>query len=250
MLGGCTPADSEVNYPSQHQDELVIIVHGLARSAASMQAMSDRIKLEGYNTCVVDYPTLEESIQNTLKISAHQIHGCIRHFNLQLAQSDNGKVHFVGHSLGGLVIRSYLANHEDFTQSDEMGEVILVGTPNHGSDVADFFSNIRLLSLAGGTAASLTTDPNSLPNSLPNPTYRFGVIAGVDSYPVLKYIFHNMNDGLVSVKSAKLRDMHDFIEVDIKHDQLRSAPYVFQLILNYLSHQQFVVDDVELAEAN
>jgi triacylglycerol esterase/lipase EstA (alpha/beta hydrolase family) len=239
VLTGCTPAEETVKTPNQHRDELVIIVHGLARNAASMVDMANGIKQQGYKTCVIDYPTIVEAIDNTLRVSAHQIHGCIRHFNHQLAQSKNGKVHFIGHSLGGLVIRSYLADHQDFALSDEMGEVVFLGTPNHGSDVADFFSNIKLLSLVGGTAAALTTGPNSLPNILPNPNYRFAVIAGVDSYPLLKHMFNNKNDGLVSVKSAQLPNMHDFIKVDIKHDQLRSAPYVFELILNYLSHQQF-----------
>lgn len=137
------------------------------------------------------------------------------------------------------MIRSYLATHPEFVQSEQMGNVVFVGTPNHGSDVADFFSDTWMLSLVGGTAESLTTSPNSFPNQLPLPNYDFGVIAGTQSYPVFNGMFAKTNDGLVSVESTKLKGMKDFVEVDIKHDRLRRDPYVTELILNFLQTERF-----------
>ncbi|WP_119006023.1 alpha/beta fold hydrolase [Vibrio halioticoli] len=242
VLFGCSRSEVPIkdsNY-ALHQKQQVIIVHGLARSAASMEEMSERVAHSGYQVCVVDYPTLGQAIDKTLHESSAQIDQCIHKFNRELSQVDGSKVHFVGHSLGGLVIRHYLAQKNSITHSPHFGEVVFVGTPNKGSDVADFFSSLWLLPLAGGTAASLTTHSESLPNSLPDPNYAFGVIAGTDSYPILKYMFDNSNDGLVSVESTQLAGMQDFVAVNITHDSLRSDPQVTDLIVNYLNQRRFV----------
>ncbi|CAM4298029.1 alpha/beta fold hydrolase [Vibrio neonatus] len=241
-LFGCSRSEAPIkdsNY-ALHQKQQVIIVHGLARSASSMEKMSERVAQNGYQVCVVDYPTLGQAIDKTLHESSAQIDQCISRFNRELSQIDGSKVHFVGHSLGGLVIRNYLAQKNGLTHSSHFGEVVFVGTPNKGSDVADFFSSLWLLPLAGGTAASLTTNSESLPNSLPEPNYAFGVIAGTDSYPILNYMFDNSNDGLVSVESTQLEGMQDFVAVNITHDSLRSDPQVTDLIVNYLNQRRFV----------
>lgn len=241
-LSGCSKPDAETVDIEQIQPkgEQVVIVHGLARSAWSMKNMSKGIEDQGYQVCVVDYPTLRQSIDHTLHESARELSRCITEFETSETQITNQpKIHFVGHSLGGLVIRSYLAQHPDLVGSPEMGKVVFVGTPNHGSDVADFFSDTWMLSLVGGTAESLTTNPNSFPNSLPLPNYDFGVIAGTQTYPVFSGMFAKTNDGLVSVESTKLEGMRDFIEVDIKHDRLRRDPYVTSLVLNFIQTDRF-----------
>lgn len=262
LLVGCSKPEMDVSDAQfqSHHGEQVVIVHGLARSAWSMQNMSKGIADQGYQVCVVDYPTLRQPIENTLDKSADELSRCISEFNDSTQKRDNqalaqhasgehvhtnfalknhAKIHFVGHSLGGLVIRSYLAEHPDFVHSEQMGNVVFVGTPNHGSDVADFFSDTWMLSLVGGTAESLTTTPESFPNRLPLPNYNFGVIAGTQSYPVFNGMFAKTNDGLVSVESTKLKGMQDFIEVDIKHDRLRRDPYVTGLIVQFLQVGQF-----------
>lgn len=242
ILVGCSKPEMDVTDKelNAHHAEQVVIVHGLARSAWSMQNMSKGIADQGYQVCVVDYPTIRQPIENTLEKSAEELSRCIAEFDTATHHATNQpKVHFVGHSLGGLVIRSYLAKHPEFVQSEQMGNVVFVGTPNHGSDVADFFSDTWMLSLVGGTAESLTTSPNSFPNQLPLPNYDFGVIAGTQSYPVFNGMFAKTNDGLVSVESTKLKGMKDFVEVDIKHDRLRRDPYVTELILNFLQTERF-----------
>ncbi|MGV2987864.1 alpha/beta fold hydrolase [Vibrio sp. E150_011] len=241
-LFGCSkpnvePTKSEL---SNHQSQQVVIVHGLGRSAWSMQSMSKLVSEQGYQVCVVDYPTIRQPITTTLQESSTAISDCITQFeHADFVHTNQSKTHFVGHSLGGLMIRSYLANHPDFVASKEMGEVVFLGTPNHGSDVADFFENNGILSLLGGTATSLTTDSDSFPNTLPTPNYDFGVIAGTRSYPVFSGMFNNTNDGLVSVESTKLEGMKDFAEVNIKHDKLRRDPYVTRLILSFIATGTF-----------
>ncbi|OBT13934.1 lipase [Vibrio sp. UCD-FRSSP16_10] len=240
-LFGCSQSDMPIveDEFSSHQNQQIIIVHGLARSASSMEKMSTRLSKHGYQVCVVDYSTLGRALDKTLQDSTQQIDECIDQFESQFAQDKGSRIHFVGHSLGGLVIRDYLAKKPMVTHSSHFGEVVFLGTPNKGSDVADFFSSVKLLPLAGGTAASLTTKSDSLPNSLPNPDYPFGVIAGTHSYPILKYMFDNSNDGLVSVESTQLEGMQDFISVDIKHDTLRSDPLVTDLVVSYLNQRRF-----------
>ncbi len=241
-LSGCSKPESEqaIALNPSAADEQVIIIHGLGRSSWSMKTMSELIEEQGYQVCVVDYPTLRQPLDHTLDSSTQEIERCLAKVTTNPEQSTNRqKVHFVGHSLGGLVIRSYLASHPELVDSVEMGEVVFVGTPNQGSDVADFFARSWLLSTLGETAESLTTHNDSFPNQLPQPTYDFGVIAGTASYPLFNGLFDEPNDGLVSVKSTKLTGMKDFALVDRKHDRLRRDPYVTELIVNYISTGAF-----------
>jgi pimeloyl-ACP methyl ester carboxylesterase len=241
-VSGCSKPESEqvVTFNSSATDEQVIIIHGLGRSSWSMKTMSELIEERGYQVCVVDYPTIRQSLDHTLDSSTQEIERCLAKLASNPEQSTNRqKVHFVGHSLGGLVIRSYLASHPRLVNSDKMGEVVFVGTPNQGSDVADFFARSWLLSTLGETAESLTTHNDSFPNQLPQPNYDFGVIAGTASYPLFNGLFDEPNDGLVSVNSTKLTGMKDFALVDRKHDRLRRDPHVTALIVNYISTGTF-----------
>lgn len=240
-LVGCSRPLPEVENSEVASAEHIVIVHGLARGSWSMKTMASLFSKQHYLVCVVDYPTIGQTLNHTLQTSSNELTRCIEESLLNAP--NNGqvrKIHFVGHSLGGLVIRDYLSKHPDFVNSESMGKVVFVGTPNHGSDVADFFSRSWLMSLVGGTAESLTTGENSFPNSLPTPDYVFGVIAGTQTYPALGLIFESSNDGLVSVSSAQLSGMSDFIEVDLKHDRLRRDPYVVDLILNYFRTGNFM----------
>ncbi|CAH0530259.1 alpha/beta fold hydrolase [Vibrio hippocampi] len=243
-LAGCSrPNTEEPVEVGGTQQQHIIVVHGLARSAWSMKTMASIFKEQHYQVCVVDYPTIRQTLQHTLDSSANELTRCINDWYPDYPEEEQqGKIHFVGHSLGGLVIRDYLDKHTDFVDSELMGRVVLLGTPNHGSDVADFFSGSWLISLVGGTAESLTTDDASFPNSLPEPNYAFGVIAGTRTYPALSGMFEATNDGLVSVSSAQLQGMTDFIEVNVKHDRLRRDPHVAGLILNYFRTGTFTPD--------
>ena len=59
--------------------------------------------------------------------------------------------------MGGLVIRALLNRY----RPDNLGRVVQIGTPNHGSEVADFLKNDWLYRLFFGPAGAGKIDPVS-----------------------------------------------------------------------------------------
>ena len=160
----------------------------------------------GYAVCRLNYSSIGQSLQKWKEETTSQIDQCV---------SGYSTVHFVGHSLGGLAIRSYLANDEQLAQDKRLGKVVLLGTPNKGSEVADSMKGHFLMSIAGEVSQSLTTGEQSLGQRLPPPYYPVGVIAGTSESSGTAELFHSLNDGLVSVESAKVSNMADFITLDV-----------------------------------
>ena len=49
------------------------------------------------------------------------------------------KVHLVGHSMGGLLIRAMLARHGDDALWDKIGRIAFIGTPHYGAPAISFY---------------------------------------------------------------------------------------------------------------
>ncbi len=222
--------------PESENDEadLIILVHGLAKSGRAMGAFSDELTQAGYQTCTLDYRSIGVKKQALIDQAYLQINRC-------LDQSANTqKVHFVGHSLGGLLIRHYLQEQADLIQQKQLGRVVMIGTPNQGSTVADHYADKFWIDWLGEIPQALTTSEESFGAMLDNPSYEVGIIAGTQGYNWTNRHFEEPNDGLVSVKSAKLAHMHAYIEVNLSHHQLRSDPLVVSLVLSYLQGGAFM----------
>jgi uncharacterized alpha/beta hydrolase family protein len=195
-----------------------------------MWRLTQRLENSGYEVCVLDYDTIGESIQSVVDSTESQIDACLH---------SPAKTHFIGHSLGGLVIRSYLQNHAAFSQSEQMGEVVLIGTPNKGSELADHYDGRWLMELGGEVSQSLVTGENSLGNQLQELDINIGIIAGTKSMLLTDDIFDGPNDGLVSVESTKLSNMSDFVEIEVGHSAMRYNEEVANQAIHFLRHSSF-----------
>lgn len=211
-------------------DELVVLVHGLGRSDWSMWKFAQRLEAAGYKVCRLNYPTIGESVASVLTETTKQINVCI---------VSAPKVHFVGHSLGGLVIRAYLQNNKARLEKNSVGEVVLIGTPNKGSELADHFSDSWLMKIGGGIGRALMTGNNSLGNNLDELDVNVGVIAGTKSSGLTSKKFKGLNDGLVSVESTKLKSMSDFITIEVNHTQMRYNVEVAEQTMHFLKNGTF-----------
>ena len=211
--------------------EKVVLLHGLGRSEASMLLMESALTTAGFDVHSIGYPSTDEAPEALLKLVSLQIDDC--------CQGKPETVHFVGHSLGGLLIRAYLGQH----QPKNLGRVVLLGTPNKGSELAEVGPPGSLqnwaLKLAGPTAKALRTGPDGFPARLKSPYYPVGVIAGTQDVSASNKWLPLPNDGMVSVESARLEGMTDFITFDISHWQLRSAPEVIEQVIAFLSNGRF-----------
>lgn len=208
------------------EKEVVVLLHGLARSNMAMWRLKQRLEEADYHVETIGYASFNRTSQDIILEISQQINDCCR--------SINNRVHFVGHSLGGLLIRAYLVEN----RLDNLGRVVLIGTPNHGSEVADYANRKWWGHFAGPAALSLGTTKESFPNTLPEPDYPVGIIAGVSSSDNEELI-PGLDDGLVSVESTKLTNMQDFIAVPSGHSMMRYNKVVASQTIHFLKHGQF-----------
>jgi len=161
---GCSSSGAQVGYDESEpvDKETVVLLHGLARSNAAMWLLASRLEDAGFYIERVGYSSLTQTPAQILEDVSQQIEEC--------CARRNHTVHFVGHSLGGLLIRAYLQHHK----VRNLGRVVLMGTPNQGTEIVDKFRDKWWMQLAGPTALALGTDSNSFPNSLQAPYYPVG----------------------------------------------------------------------------
>jgi triacylglycerol esterase/lipase EstA (alpha/beta hydrolase family) len=229
QLSGC--ANSEAKIAEYHSNnELVVLAHGLGRSDGAMWRFAQRLENSGFKVCLLDYATIGESIDDVLAETTKQIDDCLLHAS---------KVHFVGHSLGGLVIRAYLQNNQHQLEKINIAEVVLIGTPNKGSELADHFSDSWLMEVGGGISRALVTGSSSLGNNLDETDVNVGIIAGTKSTSLTSDQFDGPNDGLVSVESTKLNNMTDFITIDVSHSMMRYNLDVAEQTIHFLQNGKF-----------
>jgi hypothetical protein len=134
------------------------------------------------------------------------------------------------------MIRAYL----DKRPLDNLGRVVLLGTPNQGNELVDKYSEEWLLMIMGPTARELGTGEDSFPNRIGAPYYPVGIIAGTSSSnPLTSEALPGPDDGVVSVESTKLEGMTDYIEVDTSHSRLRSDEIVAGEVVHFLKYERF-----------
>lgn len=208
--------------------ETVVLLHGLGRNKAAMWLLAWRIEDAGFDVIRIGYDSLHETPGQILAGVSREIDACCK----ALSQP----VHYVGHSLGGLVIRAYLAEREWRNR----GRVVLIGTPNNGTPLVDEYKDTWWMNLAGPTANALGTDPDSFPNSLPEPDYPVGVIAGLREGGFAKALMPGDHDGLVPVESTKVAGMSDFIVVETSHSLMRYNEEVARQTIAFLRKGEFL----------
>jgi triacylglycerol lipase len=146
-------------------------------------------------------------------------------------------VHFVTHSLGGILVRQYLQDHK----IENLGRTIMLGPPNQGSELADLLANNILFEFYNGPAGQqLGTGKDSAPINLEPVGFELGVIAGNRSFnPMLTKLGSGEHDGIVSVDSSKVDGMTDHIVMPVTHTFMMMDAKVIQQVRSFLSHGVF-----------
>ena len=226
-LGGAPMSAAE--RPASREGETVVLLHGLAQSDLSM-----RLRAAGFRVEPLRYQSTRKEPAELVEDLAGELARCC---------ADATRLHFVTHSLGGVLLRAYLAEHEQ----PNLGRVVMLAPPNHGSELIDRVGGWWILrALFGPVAPQLGTRPESLPNRLPPADFEVGVIAGTLTWNPLSYwLIPADDDGSVSVASARLDGMSDFVTVPVSHTLILLSSEAAQQTLAFLADGRFVHPEQE-----
>ncbi len=209
-------------------DDCVVLLHGLARTSDSMNMLESELQKSGYRVANIDYPSRQKAIEELAEPTINEgLTAC----------SEASTVHFVTHSLGGILIRYYLERHS----IKQLGYVVMLAPPNQGSEVVDNWQNVPgYKALNGPAGIQLGTHSQSIPNQLGSVDFPLGIIAGNRTFnPILSLSLPNPDDGKVSVESTKVDGMTDFIEVPHTHTFIMRSEQVIQQVIYFLQHGKF-----------
>lgn len=229
VLSGCKAFPWETP-PKKGSEEYVVFLHGLARSAKSMVPLQKALSEKGYGTCNIDYPSTDYSIEY---LSETYLPAQLKRRIPANAQ----RIHFVTHSLGGIIVRHYLKYHS----MDRLGRVVMLSPPNCGSEVVDKIGHMGLFKTLNGPAGTqLGTDPAGIPNRLGPVDFELGIITGSKTMnPLLSLMIPGKDDGKVSVQRAQVTGMTDFLVVPHTHPFIMRSKKVVEQTAYFLEHGKF-----------
>lgn len=196
-----------------------------------MNKMQAALQQDGYETANIDYPSREHAIEKLATLAVGEgLETCRKTANVT-------KIHFVTHSLGGILVRQYLSEGT----IEELGRVVMLGPPNQGSSAVDELRGVPGFDWINGPAGKqLGKGEESVPLKLGPAEFELGIIAGNRSIdPLTSAVLDNPDDGRVSVLDTKLDGMDDFVVVDHSHAFMMRMRKPIELTKRFLRSGSF-----------
>lgn len=196
-----------------------------------MSKMQRALTEEGYRTANIDYPSRYYTVEELARMAVPE--------GLQKCREDDeaGRIHFVAHSLGGILVRQYLSSND----IPELGRVVMLGPPNQGSAAVDKLAGMPGFDWLNGPAGQqLGKGEQSVPLKLGPATFELGVIAANRTIdPITSAVLENPDDGRVSVEDTKLEGMTDFVVVKHSHAFMMRMRQPIDLTIRFLETGSF-----------
>lgn len=214
--------------------ERVILLHGIARNSAHMSPLTQYLTAQGFETHSLDYPSTDYQIKDLIGLMSAQIAPLL---------TPERVTHFVGYSMGGLLVRGII----DRLRPAHLGQIVQLGAPNGGSEVASFLKPFPPYQLFFGPAGQELAKENSadLNAALGEVKYTLGVIAGNKTFdPISSMLIDGEDDGKVSVEATKLPGMRDHITLPVTHLHFPKYEIVHYQTAYFLKNGQFDLNNV------
>ena len=192
--------------------------------------MATALRQAGYTVLNVAYPSRSANIESLVKSTIPRALG-----HETLAKCSH--IHFVTHSMGGLLVRAFCAAQRE----PRMGRVVMLGPPNQGSEVVDHLGHWRIFRWLNGPAGSeLGTGKDQLPQTLGPVTFELGVIAGDRSINwINSALIPGPDDGKVAIKATAVDGMSDHLTVHAAHPFLMRDRKAIQATIRFLKTGTF-----------
>lgn len=210
--------------------DTVVLLHGLWLNALAMRLMQRRLERGGYVVHAYSYPTMRLTLSENAERLGHYCN-----------ESGASRLHFVAHSMGGLVALKAAA----LVPPPCRGRIVLMGTP-----YADSFSARRLQRLPGGRpllgrcmAQWLIAGRAACPELVEGlDGYDIGVIAGNGGIGLGRLIAPRLpkpNDGVISVNETHIPGMRDYVVLEVSHSEMLVSREVVRQACAFLKHGSF-----------
>lgn len=211
----------------EHQREVIFLLHGIGKGRTDMLAMQSMLRRSGFEVVNWRYP----STQMTLDGLADLLNQQVEHY----AQF---RVSFVTHSMGGIVVRTWLNKYKPHN----VGRLVMIAPPNKGAYLADLLGDWLPYKLILGPAGQqLRQGENGSCTCAGTPYCEFGIIAGgTGKARGMNPLIPGDNDGTVSLESTKLQGAADFLVLPYAHPVIQMMPRTGRNVTAFLKTGKFL----------
>jgi len=247
--GGCMnpsmPSDLVMNLPrAPHYDELevegrtlVVLQHGMWRSSGAMWRLARALRAHGYEVLNTSYPSTRASIEEHAERLASHVDK-----HLARVEEPYAEVWYVGHSMGGLVLRTYLGSEGALPATG----CVFVGTPQRGATLAELDQDRWWFQLFLGNQAARQLRPSDpfqerLAARGRVPAAHIGVLyGGKGDEEGWNARIPGDDDGTVGASEARLAEATDTKRLRLGHTRLSYSRYMIHEVLHFLSKRSFL----------